>query len=303
MPNWCAQKITFKGGNLKPLKDLLTPGFDQWYQKAAFQCKQFAALGVLGKLKPVFKVEIENYPALVTGVGKKTKANIAYTHWLGYIFNRAPLSQEIAENIDRLAQEANLPALAKKHLLKGLSDSDRRELRVDEDPPTEFKPLEYTPFNSFGEKTLPLSLFHLVPLLVGEESLPYCDLYYREKYKTDFSAGYEACIETLGSKWGTLWSQEGSELDKDDILILHTQSAWSPVLPALQAISLKLGCEVDVIYAEQGMGFYGRSRWMSGLPVFEETGTLSLKYDEEGELLPKQKLKPSYLEELNRLGG
>lgn len=308
MPNWCTQKIVVKGENLDELRELLEPDFDQWYGRAVFISKRFALLGMLGILKPIYRVKLENFPELVQGVGKKTKANTAFTYWLGYIANRSPLTRQVADNIERLAEQASLDKVMGKVKLTDATLKKYRDLIGNEDLQEPFKPYEFDRDDVADEgKRIPLSLTYLVPLLLGEELNAYWaasdngDL-------PDFWTRYYANCHRLGTKWSTLWCESRTELKQQQI-VLHTRSAWSPILPALQEISLKFCCDVDVKFAELGMAYYGHKRWLNGLLVESEEGDLKLKeYTEEEEDEDDFRLEltedmPKWLDELNDLGG
>ena len=80
--------------------------------------------------------------------------------------------------------------------------------------------------------------------------------------------GYEWCIEHWGTKWG-LYEVELTEGDFDNDRLEYTfQSAWSPPILVIQAMSKQFpSLSFAMDYFEGGMGFMGSCEYENGQEV------------------------------------
>lgn len=86
---------------------------------------------------------------------------------------------------------------------------------------------------------------------------------------------YEFCV----SRWGTKWDVGCDRVElSEGLLVLSFDSAWSPPEGVYQEL-YEQGFDVDAMYYEPGMGFYGR--WSEGFGDSTEFGGMTADQLEE----------------------
>ena len=66
-----------------------------------------------------------------------------------------------------------------------------------------------------------------------------------------------------GTKWWSVWEEGNVDFEKDWIHI-RADSAWSPPLGLLEALSLEFKCSIEVEFEECGMNFGGHFKYENG---------------------------------------
>jgi hypothetical protein len=98
-------------------------------------------------------------------------------------------------------------------------------------------------------------------------------------YRDGFnSGGYEWCVQNWGTKWGIYDAQLLLERfsKKSGKLKYTCQSAWSPAIPVIEAMSKKFPTlKFQMKYYEQGMQFRGNFIAQNGEVVLHETAKYS----------------------------
>jgi len=98
------------------------------------------------------------------------------------------------------------------------------------------------------------------PLTIPKCNVKGCDGYMKDWFNT---WGYDWCIKNWGTKWGICDAHVVEK--KNGYRKYYFESAWSPPIPVIQAISKRFpGLKIEMQYYEQGVGFSGDVHLQSG---------------------------------------
>lgn len=105
---------------------------------------------------------------------------------------------------------------------------------------------------------------------------------YEGNQKALAETGYTDWYNWAVANWGTKWAPEVADLIRNDgNIVIHTNSAWSPPIGILKALTEAFDVTVTCSYEEEGMGFVGACVLRKGEFLFDEC------YDFEPESLPE----------------
>ena len=109
---------------------------------------------------------------------------------------------------------------------------------------------------------------HQFPRGQGEDMFPKCPQCGSSTKDGYNRGGYDWCIEHWGTKWGLYEVELVEDLSEDDQLIYTFQSAWSPPIPVIQAMSKQFpSLSFALDYFEGGAGFMGSCEYENGQEV------------------------------------
>lgn len=98
-----------------------------------------------------------------------------------------------------------------------------------------------------------------------EGKCPSCDSYLKDWYN---SGGYDWCIANWGTKWGLYDFEDNAPDPADERMEYSFQTAWSPPIPVIQAMSKQFpALRFALCYFEGGGGFMGSCLYEDGQEV------------------------------------
>lgn len=155
--------------------------------------------------------------------------------------------------------------------------------------------LKHNPFESSEHDEFKWNFHSIIPLPVDVAINGF-----NGKLNPAISSGYDWNVNNLGAKWSVV---EAVPIDlTEDYLCIEFDTAWSPVCDVSQMLSAHYQCEVEHIYAEQGMGFCGHYTFVNGELIDELYGD-RLVFSEDDDSGWPNVIGPDYIMELGHFGG